>query len=60
MSETHVSMEDDHEPGRCLIRLKGYLDDRWATSFEGLSFSHASDGTTILSDPVVDQAALYG
>jgi hypothetical protein len=25
-----------------------------------MSFTHASDGTTILSGPVVDQAALYG
>ena len=26
----------------------------------GLSFTHASDGTTILAGPIVDQAALYG
>ena len=32
----------------------------WADRFEGLSFTHASDGTTILAGPVVDQAALYG
>ena len=25
-----------------------------------MSFTHASDGTTILAGPVVDQAALYG
>ncbi len=60
MSETHVSTEDHHEPGRYEIRLKGHLDARWADRFEGLSFSHASDGTTILAGPVVDQAALYG
>src|SRR6266508_3340528 len=60
MDETHASTEDYHEPGRYEIRLKGYLDNRWADRFEGLSFTHASDGTTILSGPVVDQAALYG
>ena len=60
MNATHVATEDHHEPGRYEIRLKGHLDDRWATSFEGLSFSHARDGTTILAGPVVDQAALYG
>ena len=59
MSETHVSTEDHHEPGRYEIRIKGHLDNRWADRFEGLSFTHASDGTTILSGPVVDQAALY-
>jgi len=42
------------------IRLKGHLDARWAERFAGLSFTHASDGTTILAGPVVDQAALYG
>lgn len=60
MSETHVSTEDHHEPGRYEIRLKGHLDARWAGWFENMSFTHASDGTTILSGPVVDQAALHG
>src|ERR687883_371466 len=60
MSEPHVATEDHHEPGRYEIRLKGHLDARWADRFEGLSFTHESDGTTILSGPVVDQAALYG
>jgi len=60
MSETHVSTEDHHEPGRYEIRLKGHLDNRWADRFAGLSFTLESDGTTILAGPVVDQAALYG
>ena len=59
MSATHASPEDHHEPGQYEIRLKGHLDARWADRFEGLSFTHASDGTTILAGPVVDQAALY-
>ena len=60
MSEAHISTEDHHEPGQYEIRLKGHLDERWADRFEGLSFTHDSDGTTILSGSVVDQAALYG
>lgn len=60
MSEPHASTEDHREPGCYEIRLKGYLDARWADQFEHMSFIHASDGTTILSGPVVDQAALYG
>ena len=60
MSEPHASTEDHHEPGCYEIRLKGHLDARWAESFEYMSFTHTSDGTTILSGPVVDQAALYG
>ena len=60
MSEPHVSPEEYHDPGRNVIRLKGYLDARWASRLEGLSLSHGSDRTTILAGPVVDQAALYG
>lgn len=60
MSEPHGSTEDQYEPGRYEIRLKGHLDARWANRFEGLSLSYGSDGTTVLSGPVVDQAALHG
>lgn len=42
------------------IRVKGHLDARWATWFDGLSFIQAGDGTTIIYGAVVDQAALYG
>jgi hypothetical protein len=60
MSATDSSRGEHDGPGRYEIRLKGHLDTRWANQFEGLSFTHGSDGTTILSGPVVDQAALYG
>jgi hypothetical protein len=60
MSTLHPSPDDHHEPAQYEIRLQGYLDARWADQFENLSFTHASDGTTILAGLVVDQAALYG
>jgi len=60
MSETHASTEHHHQPQLYEIRLVGHLDSRWADWFEGLSFTHESDGTTILFGPVVDQAALHG
>jgi hypothetical protein len=59
-SGTSAAREGHLEPGHYEIRLKGHLDVRWAAWFVGLSFTHSSDGTTILSGPVVDQAALYG
>lgn len=60
MSTRHPSPDDHDEPAQYEICLKGHLDARWADQFENLSFTHASDGTTILAGPVVDQAALYG
>ena len=58
--ETDASTEDPYAPGRYAIRIKGHLDDRWTAWFEGLSLTHERDGTTTLSGPIVDQAALYG
>ena len=42
------------------IRLKGHLEPRWADWFDGLTLTQESDGTTLLSGAVVDQAALHG
>jgi hypothetical protein len=42
------------------IRFEGQLDARWADWFEGMTFIAQGDGTTILSGPVADQAALQG
>jgi hypothetical protein len=60
MSETHASTEDQSEPGLYEIRLKGHLDGRWSDWFEGLTITLEEDGNTLLSGPVVDQAALHG
>jgi hypothetical protein len=58
MSETTTG--DHREAGRYEIRLKGRLDPRWAAWFDGLSLTHESDGTTLISGLVADQAALHG
>ena len=42
------------------IRVDGHLGARWAAWFDGLSITTGDDGTTVLSGPVVDQAALHG
>lgn len=42
------------------IRVDGRLSARWASWFDGLTLANEDDGTTVLSGPVVDQAALYG
>ena len=60
MSKTHETTAEHYEPGLYEIRIKGHLDDRWADWFEGLTFTHESDGTTLLYGPLADQAALHG
>ena len=41
------------------IRVEGVLDQSWTAWFEGLAID--SDGSqTVISGPVVDQAALHG
>jgi hypothetical protein len=60
MSERHISTEDQHEPGLYEIRIKGHLDDRWAGRFEGMTITREDTGETLLTGPVVDQAALHG
>jgi hypothetical protein len=60
MSETHASIEDHDEPRFYEIRLKGHLADRWADWFEGLTITLEDNGDTLLTGPVVDQAALHG
>lgn len=42
------------------IKIKGHLDERWADWFEGMTFTHESDGTTTLTGSLPDQAALHG
>ena len=60
MSHTHEPRREHDEPGLYEIRIKGHLDVRWADWLDGLTFTHDSDGTSRLSGPVVDQAALHG
>ncbi len=60
MSETQASTEDHYEPGFYEIRIKGHLEDRWAAWFGGLTITLEDNGDTLLSGPVVDQAALHG
>ncbi len=42
------------------IRVKGHLDDSWAAWFDGLALTREADGTTLISGPLPDQAALHG
>ena len=42
------------------IRVQGRLDQRWSSWFDGLTLSYEGDDITVLSGPLVDEAALHG
>jgi hypothetical protein len=42
------------------IRIKGHLAREWTDWFEGLTITLEEGGDTLLTGPVVDQAALHG
>jgi hypothetical protein len=55
MSEQYWSKAEVYE-----IRFRGHLDVRRAQMFEGLEMVRGPGGETVLTGPVIDQAALHG
>src|SRR6516165_10156671 len=60
MNAIHASIEDHDESELYEIRIKGHLGRNWADWFEGLAITALDNGETLLTGPVVDQAALHG
>ena len=50
----------DPNTQRYEIRVIGHLESRWVAWFDGLNLTTEDDGVTLISGPVVDQAALHG
>jgi hypothetical protein len=48
------------QPVNYQIRLKGHLGSQWMDWFGSLTIKLEEDGDTLLTGPVVDQAALHG
>lgn len=42
------------------IRIRGHLNCQWTDWFEGLTITLEDNGDTLLTGPIVDQAALHG
>jgi len=60
MSNESNPKTDPDQPIVYQIRIKGHLDPQWKHWFEGLTITLEEDGDTLLTGPVVDQAALHG
>ena len=60
MSNERNPKPDPSEPMVYQIRIKGHLGRQWTDWFEGLTITLEDNGETLLTGPVVDQAALHG
>lgn len=53
-------MDNSQLPMNYQIRVKGHLDARSMRWFEGLNVSLQPNGVSVISGPILDQAALHG
>ena len=51
---------DPRQPTIYQIRIQGHLGSEWTDWFGGLSITLSDNGDTLLTGPVLDQAALHG
>jgi hypothetical protein len=59
MSNKHNPKTEPGQPIVYQIRLKGHLGPQWTDWFEDLTLTLEDNGETLLTGPLVDQAALY-
>jgi len=60
MSNNLNSKTDPSQPIVYQIRLEGLLGRQWTDWFDGVAITLEDTGDTVLTGPVIDQAALYG
>ena len=60
MSDEFIPQTDPDQPAVYQIRIKGHLGPQWTEWFEGMAVTREENGDTLLTGPVVDQAALHG
>ena len=51
---------DPSQPMVYQIRIKGHLGRQWTDWFGGLTITLEDNGDTLVTGPVIDQAALHG
>ncbi len=60
MSKNSDPTTNPSQPVVYQIRVKGHLGHQWTDWFEDLTITLEEDGNTLLTGPVIDQAALHG
>jgi hypothetical protein len=60
MPDEHNPEHEADQPAIYQIRIKGYLSQHRMDWFDGLTVTLEEDGNTLLTGPILDQAALHG
>jgi len=60
MTNERSTIIDSSQPMNYQIRIKGHLSPQWTEWFAGLTITQEIGGDTLLTGPVIDQAALHG
>ena len=60
MEQHHPPRATSGEPAGYQITVKGQLSADWCAWFDGMTITQDADGTTLITGPVADQAALHG
>jgi hypothetical protein len=61
MNDKHLPPQtDSNDPMIYEIKVEGQLGAQWTDWFGGLTITLHDNGDTLISGPVIDQAALYG
>jgi hypothetical protein len=61
MSEKEITSAVDADDAIAYeIKIKGHLEDHWSDWLGGLEISHDTQGHSLLTGIILDQAALHG
>ena len=60
MAYENGDAERSQTPTKYEIRVRGVLDERWSSWFDGMHISADDTGETTITGPVTDQPALHG
>src|SRR6185312_16831231 len=60
MAERFDTGREPAQPMVYQIRINGQLNAQWTDWFDGMRITPEENGDTLVTGPVIDQAALYG
>jgi hypothetical protein len=60
MNNKRIPISNPDQPTVCQIRIKGHLSEQWTDWFDGMTITLEENDETLITGPVIDQAALHG